>query len=174
MSSVHARQQSNDGVIKWDGFLANSIFADVDRREYVRMLQEISAFSHQFKSNSNNSTRLRINTYECIAEALKASAVWSRWTSVNNNHRLAKIASLPSLVPDPAKCMPFKVVRDPNRPLFFSGADDCLYGKNRVPKGGVFLPVRNTLHVVDSTLGFHLEGVCTLVCRDEALATYPI
>jgi hypothetical protein len=138
MSSIHARQQSNDGVIRWDGFLANSIFANVDQREYVRMLQEISAFSHQFKSNSNNSTRLQINTYECIAKALKASAVWSCWTSVNNNHRLVKIASLPSLVPNPAKCMPLKAVRDPNRPLFLAAPMIAYTEKTGFQKGEYF------------------------------------
>jgi hypothetical protein len=173
MSNEHPDHPPRAGVIVLDGFLAGSIFTGVSMNEYIMMLSEIRTFSHHYKSNSNNSKRLRLNTEEGIAEAIRSSELWSRWTLANNDARLSKLLSLPSITPEPGRCMPLGTVRDPRKPVFFSGEDTCQYGKDRIPRGGVYLPARQTLEVVDSTNGFHLKGVCTLIRRDEALSTFP-
>lgn len=172
MSNHHFEQSEREGVTVLDGFLVDYIFADVNIGEYAAMLDEIRSFSHQFKSTSTNSTRLRSNTSEGIAEALRSSELWSRWTVANNEARLRKLHGFPSISPNESKRMPTVVVRDSRRPIFFSGDDSLEYGKDRIPRGGVYLPAKQTLDVVDSTDGFYLKGVCTLIPRQEALSAY--
>ena len=172
MSNEHSEHPDREGVTVLDGFLVDSIFADVNVGEYAAMLDKIRTFSHHFKSNSTNSKRLRLNTGEGIAEAIRSSELWSRWTVANNEARLRKLRGLPSISPDRSKCMPAAVLRDLRRPVFFSGDDDLKYGNNRIPRGGIYLSAKQSLDIVDSTDGFYLKDVCTLIPRKEALSAY--
>jgi len=172
MSNVRSGHSEREGVTLLDGFLVNSIFADVNVAEYAAMLDEIGIFSHHFKSSSTNSKRLRSNTNEAILEAIRASELWSRWTVANNEARLGKLHGLPSISPNHSKRMPAAVVCDSRRPIFFCGDDNLEYGKDRIPRGGAYLSAKQNLYVVDSTRGFYLEGVCTLIPREEALSAH--
>jgi hypothetical protein len=68
--------------------------------------------------------------------------------------------------------MPTAVVRDSRKPVFFSGDNSLEYGKERIPRGGIYLSATETLDVVDSTQGFYRKGVCTLIPREEAVSSF--
>ncbi len=121
---------------------------------------------------STNSTRLCSNTSEGKAEALRSLELWSRWTVASNEARLRNLQGFPSILPNESKRMPTVVVHDSLRPIFFSGDDSLEYGNDRMPRGRRYLPAKQMLDVVDSTDGFYLKGVCTLIPRQEALSTY--
>ena len=55
MSNVRSEHSEREGITLLDGFLVNSIFADVNVAEYAAMLDKIGIFSHHFKSSSTNS-----------------------------------------------------------------------------------------------------------------------
>jgi hypothetical protein len=172
MSNDRSEHSEREGVTVLDGFLVDYIFAEVNLGEYVAMANEIRTFCHQFKSNTVNSTRLRSNTSEGIVEAIRSSELWSRWTVANNEARLRKLHRLPSISLNESKFMPAAVVRNSRRPIFFCGDDSLKYGRDRIPPGGIYLSAKQTLDVVDSTHGFYLKGVCTLLPREEALSAY--
>jgi hypothetical protein len=158
-------------LVRLDGFLIDELYNDVDMNEYNAMYDEIRRFSHEYKSNSNNSKRLKSNGDIGIRFALMASENWSRRTEANNNERLKKITGLPTIQVNPLKCFSLSRVRDSKRPVYFSGSPACEYGKVRLPENADYIAATEHLDVVDSTEGFYLKDVCVLMKREEALKT---
>jgi hypothetical protein len=162
----------DDGRLSCDCYLLGEVFNGVSEDEVREFIKTIDATTHNYKGESNNSKRLKMIGASGVVQVLLNRNSWSRRMEKNNEERKRKVDSLPTFQIDEEKKFPLSLVRDVERPLFFSGETTCEFGRERLPPNSRYLPVTKHLTIIDSVSGCHMKGVCTLFPRQEALMTY--